>query len=393
MHIDVNNAFLSWSAVDMLNKGSKIDIRDRYAVIGGDEDSRRGVVLAKSNLCKSMGVVTGESLYMARKKCPYLDIYEPNRNIYKYYSDLMYNYLLNYTNIIERYSIDECFLDYTASYKLFGDPIKVAYKIKNDIKNKFGFTVNIGIGNNKLCAKMASDFLKPDMVHTLFLSDVKTKMWVLPIEDLFMIGKSTSNKLRSMNINTIGDLANSNRDLLIRKFKKYGNLMWDYANGIDNSQVVYEREDAKSISSSTTLSYNYSDRDKIYRVLKILSMEVGRKLRDKNYYVYVVNIWIKYADFIKVSKQISIANAINGDEDIFMYAKKLFDKIWDSDRGIRAICVGVSNVTHSGDTQLSLFDNNNVNKFDNNLQKTLDDIRKKYGDDSIVYASMIDKNK
>ena len=133
LHIDVNNAFLSWLAVEMLKNGNKIDIRNRYAVIGGDEDSRRGVVLAKSNLCKAKGVITGESLYMARRKCPYLDVYKGDRKIYEYYSNLMYEYLLKYTNIIERYSIDECFLDYTYSINLFGDPIKLAYKIKEDI--------------------------------------------------------------------------------------------------------------------------------------------------------------------------------------------------------------------------------------------------------------------
>lgn len=392
LHIDVNNAFLSWSAVDMLKNGSKIDIRDRYAVIGGDEEARKGVVLAKSNMCKKHGVVTGESLYNARHKCPYLDVYKPDFKIYKYYSNLMYNYLLNYTNIIERYSIDECFLDYTSSVKLFGDPINVAYKIKDDIKNKFGFTVNVGVGNNKLEAKMASDFSKPDMVHTLFDNEVRDKMWKLPIEDLFMIGKSSSKKLREIGINTIGDLAIYNREILVKKFKKFGSLMWEYANGIDNSLVVYEREDAKSISSSTTLAYNYSNRDEIYKVFKNLSMEVGRKLRDNKMYASVINIWIKYSDFERISKQIKVNNAVNTDEEIFRYSKLLFDKIWDNDRSIRGLCVGVSGVNHNKDTQLSLFNDNIVKDNGDSLQKILDDIRNKYGNDSIVYASMIGKD-
>lgn len=150
IHVDVNNAFLSWSAVYRIQNGETKDIRDSYAVIGGDESSRRGIVLAKSNLCKKCGVITGESLYSARRKCPKLEVYPANYNIYRKYSDLMYEYLLTYTNMIERYSIDECFLDYTHSMRLFGDPVKVAYKIKEDIKEKFGFTVNVGVGNNKL---------------------------------------------------------------------------------------------------------------------------------------------------------------------------------------------------------------------------------------------------
>lgn len=393
LHIDVNNAFLSWSAVDMLKNGSKIDIRDRYAVIGGDEELRKGVVLAKSNKCKSCGVVTGESLYSARRKCPYLEVYKTNFSVYKYYSDAMYDYLLHYTDIIERYSIDECFLDYTGSVQLFGDPIQVAYKIKNDIKKKFGFTVNVGIGNNKLEAKMASDFTKPDKVHTLFDNEVRDKMWSLPIEDLFMIGKSSSRKLREMGIDTIGELALSDRDMLVRKFKKFGKVMWEYANGIDNSLVMYEKEDAKSISSSTTLAYNYSDKEDIYIVFKGLSMEVGRKLRRNGMYASVISIWIKYADFEKVSKQIKVDNAINTDEEIFKYSRILFNKVWDCDRGIRGLCVGVSDVCRNRDTQLSLFGSNVVKNNNVHLQKTLDDIRNKYGDDSIMYASMVDNKK
>ena len=160
LHVDVNNAFLSWSAVWLLKNGYEKDIRNRYAIIAGDETQRRGIVLAKSNLCKKKGVKTAEAIYLARKKCPYLEIYPPRYDVYKKFSDMMYKYLCNYTNIIERYSIDECFLDYTGSVKLFGDPVKVAYKIKDDIYRMFGFTVNVGVGNNKLLAKMASDFEK-----------------------------------------------------------------------------------------------------------------------------------------------------------------------------------------------------------------------------------------
>ena len=187
IHVDVNNAFLSWTAVWMLKNGSKVDIRDRFAVIGGDEEARRGIVLAKSNPCKKRGVITAESLYSARRKCPYLEVYKGNYDVFREYSNLMYNYLVNYSDIIERYSIDECFIDYTSSLKLFGDPLKIAYKIKDDIKNMFGFTVNVGIGNNKLLAKMASDLEKPDKVHTLFYEEISTKMWILPIDDLFMV--------------------------------------------------------------------------------------------------------------------------------------------------------------------------------------------------------------
>ena len=397
LHIDVNNAFLSWTAVDMLKNGSKIDIRNKYAVIGGDEESRRGVVLAKSNLCKSKGVVTGESLYIARRKCPYLEVYKGDREVYNKYSNLMYEYLLQYTNIIERYSIDECFLDYTYSIKLFGDPISIAYKIKEDIKNKLGFTVNVGIGNNKLEAKMASDFSKPDKVHTLFDEEIKDKLWVLPLEDLFMLGKSSALKLREMGFKTIGDIAVSDINMLIKIFKSHGKLMWEFANGIDNSEVAYLEHDAKSISSSTVLSYNYSKREEMLKILRNLSMDVGRRLRTNGMYAKNVSIWIKYSNFIKVSKQINLDNVIHTDNDIYSNSIMLFDKLWNKEDNVRGLCVGVSNFTYNNDKQLSLFDINKTNEKksikDDKLQKVLDEIRNKYGNDKIMYADMFKKDK
>lgn len=394
LHIDTNNAFLSWTATEMLKNGSKVDIRNKYAIIGGNEKERRGIVLAKSNLCKQKGVVTAETIYNARKKCPYLEVYPPNYNIYIKYSNMMYNYLLQYTDIIERYSIDECFLDYTDSQILFGDPIKIAYKIKDDIKNKFGFTVNVGIGNNKLCAKMASDFSKPDKVHTLFNYEVKEKMWPLPIEDLFMVGKSSAKKLKELNINTIKDLAQADEKLLYKYFKNRTTQMINSANGIDNSKVEYEYEDPKSISNSTSLAYNYKIKEDIQKVIKELSTQTGDKLRKNKLYASNVNIWIKYKDFTKISKQEKLPNPINSDIDIYNIAIKLFNKIWNEE-SIRAICVGVSDLSKNNNIQLNLFNTPKIikehKKENENLQKTIDTLNKKYNN-IITYANKI-KNK
>ena len=394
LHIDTNNAFLSWTATEMLKNGSKVDIRNKYAIIGGNEKERRGIVLAKSNLCKQKGVVTAETIYNARKKCPYLEVYPPNYNIYIKYSNMMYNYLLQYTDIIERYSIDECFLDYTDSQILFGDPIKIAYKIKDDIKNKFGFTVNVGIGNNKLCAKMASDFSKPDKVHTLFNYEVKEKMWPLPIEDLFMVGKSSAKKLKELNINTIKDLAQADEKLLYKYFKNRTPQMINSANGIDNSKVEYEYEDPKSISNSTSLAYNYKIKEDIQKVIKELSTQTGDKLRKNKLYASNVNIWIKYKDFTKISKQEKLPNPINSDIDIYNIAIKLFNKIWNEE-SIRAICVGVSDLSKNNNIQLNLFNTPKIikehKKENENLQKTIDTLNKKYNN-IITYANKI-KNK
>ena len=387
LHVDVNNAFLSWTATYMLKKGYKYDIRNRYAIIAGDESQRRGIVLAKSNLCKKCGVVTAEAIYSARRKCPYLEIYKPNYELYKYFSDKMYNYLCQYTDIIERYSIDECFLDYTGSMKLFGDPIEVAYKIKNDIFRLFGFTVNVGVGNNKLLAKMASDFEKPNKVHTLFSNEVESKMFPLMVDDLFMIGKASSKKLHAMGINTIEELARYDEDKLILTFKSMGKMMHEYANGIDNSPVYYEREAAKSISSSTVLPYNYHDVVMIHDVIHDLSCEIGRKLRDNKKYASTIGFCIKYNYFEKYSRQLKLDFSISTDEEIYNNACNVFDDLWDHDSGIRSVCVFISGFSDERKKQLSLFDLSSGDDFDNDkLQNVIDEIRAKYGNKVIVYG-------
>lgn len=387
LHIDVNNAFLSWTAAYMLKKGYKYDIRNRYAIIAGDESQRRGIVLAKSNLCKKCGVVTAEAIYSARRKCPYLEIYKPNYELYKYFSDKMYNYLCQYTDIIERYSIDECFLDYTGSMKLFGDPIEVAYKIKNDIFRLFGFTVNVGVGNNKLLAKMASDFEKPNKVHTLFSNEVESKMFPLMVDDLFMIGKASSKKLHAMGINTIEELARYDEDKLILAFKSMGKMMHEYANGIDNSPVYYEREAAKSISSSTVLPYNYHDVVMIHDVIHDLSCEIGRKLRDNKKYASTIGVWIKYNYFEKYSRQLKLDFSISTDEEIYNNACNVFDDLWNHDSGIRSVCVFISGFSDERKKQLSLFDLPSDDDVDNDkLQNVIDEIRDKYGNKVIVYG-------
>ncbi len=393
LHIDANNAFLSWTAVNMLNKGSKIDIRNRYAIIGGSEKERKGIVLAKSNLCKKKGVVTAEPIFQARKKCPYLEVYPPNYEVYKYYSNKMYNYLLNYTNVIERYSIDECFLDYTDLTIMFGPPEKTAYKIKEDIKKLFGFTVNVGIGNNKLCAKMASDFEKPDKVHTLYSNEIKEKMWPLPVSDLFMIGKSSSRRLNELGILTIQDLAKKDPNFLYKYFKNRANQMIESANGIDNSKVEYEYTDPKSISSSTSFAYNYKTKEEIYPIIKSLSKEITTKLKEKKMYTKSVSIWIKYTDFTKVSKQITLTNSTNELEYIYMHAIKLFNSIWNEE-SIRALCVGISTLSKTNDIQLNLFSHEKIKETpkitNEKLDKVINELNTKYKG-IITYANKLKK--
>ena len=220
MHIDVNNAFLSWYAIWRLKNGEKDDIREIPAIIGGDQSKRAGIVLAKSNIAKQFGIVTGETIFQAKKKCPNIKVFQGDYRIYREYSDKLYKLLLDYTDKIERYSIDECFLDMT-EYLMNFTLMDIAKEIKKRVNEELGFTVNIGLSSNKLLAKMASDFEKPNKIHTLFIDEIKEKMWPLSIRNLFMLGKKTVPKLYNMNIRTIGDLAKTDINLLINKFGKH----------------------------------------------------------------------------------------------------------------------------------------------------------------------------
>ena len=390
LHIDVNNAFLSWTAVDMLKKGSKVDIRNRYAVIGGDESKRQGIVLAKSNLCKSRGVYTSQTLYSARKLCPYLDIYAPDYKLYKRYSNYLYNYLLKYTDVIERYSIDECFLEYSSIRRLYGDPIKFAYKIKNDIYSLYGFTVNVGIGNNKLCAKMASDFTKPNKVHTLFMHEISSKMWPLDVSELFMIGKKSSEKLKKLNINTIYDLAHTDKDFLIKNFKKMGIMMWEYANGIDESMVEYIRDNPKSISSSTVLPYDYKNLDQIYAVFKSLVDDVVRRLKNSHMFTNTVGVGIKYKDLSKISKQKKLDNSTDDIDYIYKMVVSLFNELYDKETGVRALSVSLNDLDLVKKRQLSIFDKDfdiKTSNNDNKINEIINSLEKKYGKNLLDFGT------
>jgi phosphoglycerol geranylgeranyltransferase len=219
-HIDVNSAYLSWEAVYRLQQGAEIDLRTIPSVVGGDVESRHGIVLTKSIPAKKYGIQTGETLFTARQKCPDLVVVPPHYELYMLCSNAMVNILKEYTPTIQRYSVDECFLDFTSMENFYEDPVELAYTIKDRIRNELGFTASVGISNNKLLAKMGSDIKKPDAVITLFPIEIKDKMWPLPVEDLFMVGRATLTKLHNLNIFTIGDLANFDLKILKEKLKK-----------------------------------------------------------------------------------------------------------------------------------------------------------------------------
>lgn len=392
LHVDVNNAFLSWTAVEKLKNRETLDIRTIPAIIGGDEAQRKGIVLAKSNIAKQFGIQTGEPIFFARKKCPNIQIFQSDFNVYRKYSNALYNLLLEYTDKIERYSIDECFLDLTGYITKPRKLIDIAYEISKRAREELGFTVNIGVAPNKLLAKMASDFEKPNKVHTLYQEEIETKMWKLPVSELFMVGRRSLPKLQKMGIKTIGDLAKSDEKLLIKNFGKYGKMIWEYSNGIDIEEVNYIKEKPKNIGNSITLPYDYNDIEKIEEVLLALVEQVSYRLRNQEMFANVVNVQIKTNEFKVFSHQRKLDFATDSTKIIGKEAKKLLTEIYNN-TPIRLIGVSVSGLVEKEERQISLFENVE-NEKQKKIDSVLDNIKEKYGYEAITRAGkmQIDKN-
>lgn len=396
-HIDVNSAFLSWTAVNMLCCGKNEDIRNIPAVIGGDEKSRHGVVLAKSNSAKTYGIITGESLFSARRKCPELKIYPSSFKIYNECSCKMMELIKGYTPFFLQYSIDECFVDVTNVINNERINLtnkeranKLAIEIKEKIKNELGFTVNVGISSNKILAKMASELRKPDMVNTLYTEEIESKLWPLPVSELFMVGKSAKDSLNKMYINTIGELANYSLEIIQTKFKSYGKMIWEYANGMDDSIIELESQsEMKVISNSTTLAEDISSMERVNIVLLELSENICTRLRKESKLCKSVSVSIRDNKFNNYSHQKSLNVATDSTKIIYETAQILFKEIWKR-KPIRLIGIQLSKLNQGECQQISLFDD--TSKKDKALDKVIDEIREKYGDKAIVRTVFLDKN-
>jgi len=391
-HIDVNNAFLSWTAVYLLKKGYKKDIRKIPSVIGGDEKQRKGIVLAKSPVAKKYGIVTAETLYSARKKCGWIEIFPPNYPFYVEQSKKIYDYLASYTPNIEQYSIDECFLDMT-NYLMGDTLINKAKEINLRVKEELGFTVNVGVAHNKLLAKMASDFTKPDRVHTLYEEEIPNKMWNLPISELFMIGKRTVPKLYNMGIKTIGQLAKTDEELLIKKFGKFGKMMWEYANGIDKSEVNYLPEKPKSIGNTVTLPMDISNIEQLEEVIVAITEQVTYRLRKENLLATVVNVQLRTKNFVDFSHQSKLDSATSSTKEILKNAKDLLKEMYKDGMFIRLVGVRVDGLVEKEELQLSLFGNTEENKKQQKLDSVLDGLNEKYGYNFVKRAGKMNVDK
>lgn len=388
-HIDVNSAFLSWTAVKRLRDNPEaLDIRTIPAVIGGDEKKRHGIVLAKSVPAKAYGIQTGEPLVQTRKKCPDILIVPPDFATYVSMSEQLMNFLKQTAPVVEQYSIDEAFCDMTGTGLLYGDPVAFAHQLKDDILNRFGFTVNIGISTNKLLAKMASDFKKPNLVHTLFPEEIPKKMWPLPVGELFFVGPSMCKKLEALGIHTIGDVAASNPQLLVSHFKKHGELIWNYANGFDIELPVNHKAANKSFGNSVTLHFDVTDAENAKTILLSLSETVGARIRAEHAYIGVVSVTIVDNEFRHLSRQCTLSTPTDITEIIYENACRLFDLTWNH-VPIRLLGVSTAHATDTAFHQMSLFDEDKNERFAM-LNKAVDSIRDKYGEDSIKRARFLD---
>ena len=387
-HIDVNSAYLSWTAVEQLKHGAEVDIRTIPAIIGGDQKSRHGVVLAKSIPAKKYGIHTGEPVVNAFRKCPNLRMEPPDHRLYHQYSEKLMDFLRSYTDRIEQVSVDECYMDFTGIAGRFHSPVEGALEIKNEVYRRFGFTVNIGISGNKLLAKMASDFEKPNKVHTLFPEEIPEKMWPLPIGELYMAGRSSVETLQKLEILTIGDLAHTDPMILELHLKSHGRKLWEFANGIDHSMVETEKAEAKGIGNSTTLPKDVVTEEEAKAVLKELAASVGGRLRKAGQKAGMLSVEIKYHTFDSVSHQKQIERPTNQDADIYEVAVVLFRELWNREP-IRLLGIRSSKLSEEGEPeQLSLFDMEfepeEKRKKRQKLNTALEKIRGKYGTDIVT---------
>lgn len=388
-HIDVNSAFLSWEAYyrrKYLNDTD--DLREKTAAVGGDISKRHGIILAKSTSAKKYGVKTGESITEALKKCPNLILVPPNHSWYRQCSHSLMKLLQEYSPTIEQFSIDEAFVDMTGTTSLWGPPEKAAETIRNRVKEELGFTVNIGISDVKLLAKMASDFEKPDKVHTLYREEIQEKMWPLSVDELFLVGKATTKKLNNMGIYTIGQLANMDLNVLRTHLKKQGEMIWRFANGEDVSVVQDEPLANKGYGNSTTIAFDVTDSSIAKHILLRLSETVAARMRLDDVQAEVLSVEIKNNDLITSSHQMTLDNATNITSEIYEYACRLFDELWDG-VPIRLLGVRANKVRNQEDIrQMSLFDCRDYEKLEK-MDEAIDTIRKKFGNTSIQRASFM----
>lgn len=391
-HIDVNSAFLSWTAVDRLRRQPDgCDIRRIPAVIGGDQSARRGIVLASSIPAKASGVRTGEPLFQAQRKCPGLAVYAPDYDLYVRYSSRLMSLLRQVSPVVEQYSIDEAWIDLTGTDRLYGEAETIARNLKDRIRDELGFTVNIGVSVNKLLAKMASDFTKPDRMHTLYPEELADKLWPLPVGKLFFVGPATEKKLLAMGIKTIGDLASADVRYLRARLHKHGEIIWHYANGRCFDEVSDQSTLNKGYGNSTTTADDITDLQSAHQVLLSLCETVAARMRRDHQYGSCLTIHLRSSQFQNFSHQIALPCPTNLTLELYQAACQAFDQLWDRRTPLRQLGVYMSKMDSCGLRQGNLFAADNSPKLAQ-VDQTVDQIRAKFGKGAIFRARLAEKH-
>ena len=385
-HVDVNSAFLSWEATKRVKQGLP-DLREIPSCIGGDPTKRTGIVVAKSIPAKKYGVQTGEPVGLALQKCPNLVCVPSDFALYDRCSKAFKSICVSYAPVMESFSIDEVFLDMTGTGQIYPDPIATACEIKDRIYRELGFTVNVGISTNKLLAKMASDFEKPNKVHTLYPEEVPQKMWPLPVRDLLFLGKASEKKLIQNGIHTIGDLAQANeKEIQMLLGEKSGHQLYLSANGMDDSPVKAQREEAKGISVETTFDEDIVSYEQIFPILLSQCDIVAARMRREGKKCNCVAVSFRTLEFKNKSHQRKLDNPTDVTDEIYQNVKRLFQESW-SGQPLRLIGVALTGLTEDGFVQMSLFEDPKKREQQKKLDEAMDNIRKKFGNDKISRAS------
>ena len=388
-HVDANSAFLSWSAAYRVKVlGEKEDLRDVPSVVAGDKESRHSIILAKSVPAKKYGIQTGEPLFLALEKCPELKVVEPDYELYVTASRHFVEMLRSFSPQVQQYSIDEAWVDMTGTERLWGAPRLAAEQMRRKIWEELGFTVNVGISSNKLLAKMAGDLEKPNKVNTLFPEEMESKMWPLPVRDLFLVGAATESKLKKFGIYTIGDLAKADVQFLKKRLGKHGETIWHFANGRNADAVIPEPAEAKGFGNSVTTAQDVTSHAMAHQVLLSLCETVAMRMRKDGKCGSCVSVHLRTNEFHHFSHQAKLHGATNITSAIFEAACRVFDEAWDGVTPLRQLGVQMTGLTQEPYEQYDLFSGMSPQQFERKLKldETVDALRDKFGEDVIRRA-------
>ena len=388
-HVDANSAFLSWTAAYKVKVlGETEDLRDVPSVVAGDRESRHSIILAKSGPAKKYGIQTGEPLFQALEKCPQLKVVQPDYALYVEASRHFVDMLRQFSPVVQQYSIDEAWVDMTGTERLWGTPRVAAEKMRQRINDELGFTVNIGISSNKLLAKMAGDFEKPNKVHTLFPEEMESKFWPLPVRDLFLVGAATERKLKLLGIYTIGDLAKADINILKKRLGKHGETIWHFANGRNAEAVVPVPAENKGYGNSVTTPRDVVTKENAYQVLRSLCETVAMRMRKDEQCGRCVTVHLRTNAFQHFSHQRSLHGATNITTEIFEAAYAVFDEAWDGVTPLRQLGVQMTRLSKEPYQQYDLFSGMSPKQYERKLRldETVDALRDKFGEDIIRRA-------